>query len=456
MFPLLQHRTAVLVVLAAGSAVLYGVLASAGDLRERIALYLVLHAVLFAAMLAAWLVLSRAEAARGVVLAAACGFRAIAVAAEPTLSDDVHRYVWDGRVQASGFHPYRLTPLDPALAGLRDESASRINHPELRTIYPPGAQAAFAGLALAGAGPRGFKLAMAAADVAVILALGGLLRRLGRPAHLVVLYAWNPLAVMESAASGHVESLGVVLMLIAVRWIIEGRDRLSTLALALAIHVKLVPAVLLPICARRFGRGAWLSLAVALAVPWIPYALTGPALGAGLAAYAERWEHNAFGYAVLELALERLHCERALTPWIDGAREVLGGPERVWRSLYRAVWPRELARLAVAAVAAVWLVVLGARRSGGLAEKSLCALGGVLLLSPTLHPWYLLWVLPFAAACRSWGFVLFSATVPLAYTAGTGDVAWGFRAVEYLPVFALLAWELRARCKRIDPPARAG
>ena len=70
---------------------------------------------------------------------------------EPMLSDDVYRYVWDGRVQLEGVHPYRYAPVDPALGTLRDAHVfPRINHPEVPTIYPPLAQSLFAGLALAG------------------------------------------------------------------------------------------------------------------------------------------------------------------------------------------------------------------------------------------------------------------------------------------------------------------
>ena len=73
----------------------------------------------------------------------------------PLTSDDIYRYVWDGRVQLAGIDPYRFVPLDPALTFLRDAQLfppggpPAINRPGVHTIYPPGAQALFTAVAFA-------------------------------------------------------------------------------------------------------------------------------------------------------------------------------------------------------------------------------------------------------------------------------------------------------------------
>ena len=87
------------------------------------------------------------------------------------MSDDLYRYLWDGRVQLHGVHPYAHAPEDQALAGLRDEHWERVNHPEVKTIYPPLAQGTFLVLAAVGAGPLGVKLTMGLLDFGVVLAL---------------------------------------------------------------------------------------------------------------------------------------------------------------------------------------------------------------------------------------------------------------------------------------------
>lgn len=434
-----------ILLLALPCALLYASLATSGDLRERLPLYFACHAVLAGLMLAAWTIAARSGegASHGAVLAGALVFRLVMTAGGgvPALSDDVYRYVWDGRVQLHGLHPYRYAPVDPALAGLRDDDWSKINHPEVATIYPPGAEALFALLVACGAGPFGFKLALGLADFGVVLVLGSLLRRLRLPRDRLVLYAWNPLAVIETAGSAHVEPAGVLLLLLAACWIIDRRDSLSTLALAAAVHVKLLPALLLPSFARRWRATVLVLCLAALVLPLVAYGAAGPALGGGLAAYAVRWQHNAFLFAGLERAMEWLDTPGRLKPLIEWLQRSSGAGAPVpWEFFYRHVWPGDVARLWAALLAGAWAVWLASRADRDLPREMLPVLGAALLLSPTVHPWYLLWVLPFAAAYRSWGWLLLAATVPLAYCGGTGDVPWAVRWLEYAPPLAVIYW----------------
>src|SRR6266480_2356803 len=88
---------------------------------ERFVAAVLIQSALYA--LAVWLIMSGRWDAKAlwIVLAVAALARAIALFAPDTLSDDIYRYVWDGRVQAAGINPYRYVPDDPALAFLRDE-----------------------------------------------------------------------------------------------------------------------------------------------------------------------------------------------------------------------------------------------------------------------------------------------------------------------------------------------
>jgi hypothetical protein len=440
------RRLRALVVLAGLFCATAGVLASAGDLRQRPGLFLAGHALLATLMLAAWGHVRRRADALAPALVAALLFRLAAAAGEPALSDDVYRYVWDGRVQLHGFHPYRYSPADPALAELRDPAWSRINHPEIRTAYPPLAQATFLLLAWTGAGPRGFKLALGLADFGVALALHALLRRLSLPRDRVVLYAWNPLAVLETAGSGHVEPVGVGLLLLAGSWIIDRRAWLSTLALAASLHVKLVPALLVPAHLRHGNPRAVLVFLLAVAAPFAAYAWSGGILPPGLTDYAERWEHNAFVYAGLERLLERCDTAGRLKPLIAAAQDRWGGPAFAWSFLHRHVWPRDVARLLVTLAVTGWAMALARFGPRCLARQGLLVLGAAMLLTPTLHPWYLLWILPLAAARCSPGWLVFGLTAPLAYAAGTGDVPWSIRCLEYLPPLGIMAI---GACRRV-------
>ncbi len=440
-----SRRPVIILLLAGVSVGAYLGLALAGDLRQHIGWYLAVFAGLTLLMLAAWRVVCRDPGSLRWAIGAALVFRIVAAIGEPALSDDVYRYIWDGRVQVHGVHPYRYAPSDPALADLRDESWTHINHPELETIYPPAAQMVFLLLASFGAGPVGMKLFLGLVDFGVVLATGRLLRCAGLPRERLILYAWNPLAVLETAGSGHIEPLGILLVLLAAAWIIKRRTWLSTMALAASIQVKLLPLVLVPGHLRRGGRVAAVLLPVVVIGLALPYALTGPVVGAGLYAYAERWEHNAFAFAGLQWVMEQIDTASYLKPAIGALQDRLGDG-LPWEWLYRHVWPRDVAKLTAALLIAVLACYTATRRNMDPLQESLLLLGAVILLSPTVHPWYLLWILPLAAARLSWGWLLLCLTVSGSYCCGGADVPWLVRCAVYVPPLAvMLGSRLRAR-----------
>ncbi len=447
------HGAGIILLIAAVSAAIYLALTLVGDLRTHIVPFLGGFALLAALMFAAWRFLERDPAALPVVFVAALLFRVIVAFGPPSLSDDVYRYVWDGRVQVQGFHPYEYSPDDPALIELRDENWAAINHPELKTIYPPLAEILFRVVAWFGLGPFGFKLLMGIVDCLVVLALDRLLRAVSLPRGRVVLYAWNPLAILETGGSGHLEPVGVLFTLVAGIWIIRRRGWLSTLPLAAGIHIKLLPAVLLPAALRRGRLPALAILAVAICIPFLPY-LSGPWIGAGLFDYAERWEYNATLFSAAHAAMARLDTGVTLKPFVGFVRERIGDGTVPWDRVYEHVWPAHLARALVAGLAAIWVLYVSLRLRFGFVREALWVVGGVLLLSPTLHPWYLLWVLPWAAARLSWGWLVLAGTVVLAYTGRGQDVSVAIKCMEYLPAVVAFAGCLLASRHECAPAHR--
>jgi hypothetical protein len=436
---------------ACAAATLYAILVGAGDLRNHLALYLSVHAVLVALMLAAWRAVGPGgPAAFRTMLVASVLFRLIAASAPPSLSDDVYRYVWDGRVQAAGHHPYKFAPADPMREEFRDAAVyPKINHPEIPTIYPPLAELVFAALALAKLGVTGFKVAFALIDAGVVFALLRLLRALELPRDRVVLYAWNPLAVIESAGSGHVEPLGLLLVVLALAFIVEGKANRAGAALGGAIQAKLLPLLLLPGFARRMKSPALLALAAVVAATTAPYALRGPWFGAGVVAYAHRWEHGAVLFAGVRRFFEWADAAPAAKSAIAWAQARWGTSDTaVWDTMYRMVWPQELARVAVAAAAVCWAVAQSFRRDLDAVHEARLALGGAILLAPTLHPWYVLWVLPLAAAQAAGGWLVFAALVPLQYVAGSGDVPWAIRLLILVPASVWMMRDTLLRFRR--------
>lgn len=333
----------------------------------------------------------------------------------PHFSDDIWRYLWDGWVGLHGLNPFAHAPASPALDPIATPWRGLINHPAIRTIYPPGAQLAFTALAALGPSVLVFKAAWTAADLGVGWVLDRIAsRRGGPPAPAPVLWLWSPLVVVEVAWSGHVEPLGILPMLAALlvlrgarpggeaggddggpdpgegwragagaagaRAGTGGRALAAGLLLGTGAAVKLAPAAVLPSLGRRRG---WWAAAAGLAAAvflYLPYAGAGAALFSGLGAYADRWRFDPGLFRVLAA--------------------LLGDPRR--------------ARIAAAAVVG-GVVGWGVLRAWPVERAAFWTLGAALLLSPTLHPWYLLWVLPLAFLRRSRAWVLWSGLVFLGY-----------------------------------------
>ncbi len=112
----------------------------------------------------------------------------------------------------AGISPYLYAPWAKELEPLRDgEVFARLNHPTWRTIYPPGAQAFFQAVyRLKPDSVLAMKAALGVAELLGLAAVIGLLRASGRPVSQVVIYAWNPLVLLEVWGMGHLEGLLVL------------------------------------------------------------------------------------------------------------------------------------------------------------------------------------------------------------------------------------------------------
>ena len=390
-----------------------------------------------------------------VVVVLAVLFRATLLASPPFYSDDLYRYLWDGHVQVEGrLNPYLHPPGAEVLAPLRDEVFPRVNHPDIPTIYPPVAQGLFAAVVLVSKSVPAIKGALVLVDLALIGVLLGLLRRVGLPEGQLLVYAWSPLVVAEVAGNGHIDVLGVLLLLAGIHLIILERPLLSTVALGLSIGSKFLPLLALPVLVRRLkARHRALPILVA-AASYLPYAGAGPALFRGLREYAERWQHNDSLFTPLLLWLEFLRPTGALKAGIAWMNDALGYPGWV-EALYRYTYPVYLARMFAFGIAAALATLLAWRKTDPI-RGSFLILGAVLLLSPTVHPWYVLWIVPLLAIRPNRAWILLTGLVPLSYldsgTVGGGinGMAW-IRWVWYLPFFALLLVDAAISYRRRDP-----
>jgi hypothetical protein len=318
--------------------------------------------------------------------------RAILCGTPPLLSDDVFRLLWEGQLLAAGGNPFLTAPA--AVPGLDDALRAKVNHPEVPSIYPPVALLWFRVLWHGGGTVLTAQIGTALADLAVLGAL--LWARRGRPTWPALLYALHPLAALESASGAHLDVPAVALLAwaCAVR-----RPAWAGLLVVLGAGTKLLPFLVWPGPAGVQGRRGlpWAVLGslagvAALAVLALPVLDAGPRLFDGFRAYATHWSFNGFAWPV---------AGALAGAWARPVLVGLGGllTLTAWILLAGRPW-------------ALWLAVGSA----------------FVALSPTLHPWYGLWVVVPGLALGRWspavaGIALLGAYGVLSgYDAATG--AW--------------------------------
>jgi hypothetical protein len=316
----------------------------------------------------------------------------------PGADDDIHRYVWDGRLQRLGYNPYLVVPSDAAVKGLHTPETRHLNNPDLASPYPPGAQLFFRAVTAIHESTFALKVAFVLCDWAIVFVLLDVLRFNGQGAHLVLTYAWNPLLAIEVAGSGHIDILGALLLLISVAALARRWRPIAALALGLAVAVKFLPIVLLPLYSKRVRiRDAALAAAV-VGVLYLPFLNHRRIPTGSLATYVTVFRFN--------------------------------GP--LFAALHQVAPPRLAAGLAVllGLVTATWLRSAPPERFSNLWTWPMAA---TLLCAPVVFPWYLLWLLPFLTSASTLVIIVWTVSIIPVY------VQWHLRTLGH-PWGALPGW----------------
>ncbi|MGD0182462.1 MAG: glycosyltransferase 87 family protein, partial [Terriglobales bacterium] len=205
----------------------------------------------------------------GLVLAAVWNIAFLRVPAG--IDDDIHRYVWDGRVQRLGYNPYLVIPSDPAVQRLHTPQTRNLNNPDLPSPYPPGAQLFFRAVTAIHESTFAMKVAFVICEFAIVFVLLDVLRCTRQAAHLVLVFAWNPLLAVEVAGSGHIDIVGALLLVVSTAALVRRWRATAAIALGLAIAVKFLPVVILPLYWKRVRiRDAALA-AVVVGLLYVPF-----------------------------------------------------------------------------------------------------------------------------------------------------------------------------------------
>jgi hypothetical protein len=300
--------------------------------------------------------------------------------------DDVHRYVWDGRLQRLGYNPYVVVPNDPAFSALHTDETRNLNNPEVVSPYPAGAQLFFRAVTAIHESASAFKVAFVLCELAIVPLLLAELRRLGHAKHWVLAYAWNPLLVTCVTYSGHVDILGVLLLLLSAAALARRWRTSAAIIFGLAVSVKFLPIVLTPLYWRRVRVRDGLLAVLIVGLLYVPFLRGGSVPTGSVGVFVERFRFN----------------------------------DPVFGQMERIVKPQVVAGLAVL-VGLVTAAVLRRRQDGYSPQAFAWPMAASLLCAPVVYPWYLLWLLPFVRSVS---------TVPL--------IIW---TISILPTFYV--WHLR-------------
>lgn len=316
----------------------------------------------------------------------------------PGADDDIHRYVWDGRLQRLGYNPYLVAPSDPAVKVLHTPETRNLNNPDLPSPYPPGAQLFFRSVTAIRESTFAFKIAFVVCEFAIVLLLLDLLRRTQHPAHLVLAFAWNPLLAVEVAGSGHIDILGALLLVVSGAALVRRWQATAAVALGLAVAVKFLPLVLVPIYWKRVRIRDAVLATVAVGALYVPFLNHGRISTGSLGTYVQTFRFNGPVFA----ALDRV----APAQFLAGLALLAGFATAIWLRRLRAEWS---------------------------AEQFAWPMAASLFCAPVVFPWYLLPLLPFLMSASTLLIIMWTVSIIPIY------VQWHLRALGH-PWGALPGW----------------
>ncbi len=391
------------------------------------------------------------------IVGSAIVFRVILLFTEPSLSDDVYRYIWDGHLLNQGQSPYALPVNSPHLDRIAIPPRALVNHNWMASPYLPTAQGVFALITfIKPQSVWAFQLTAVIFD----LLTGGLIIRLlasvGLRRQNSLIYFWHPLVIVEMAHGVHVvDALMVFLLMLAVWFLATGANTRSAIVLGAATLTKFLPILVLPIFFWRWNWqqrilfGILILIALGISIPGAGLGLTGPLDGTGIFGavriYLQKWNYNGGIYHWLEVWISGYPTPGAVPVEIVGEQPIL-----ITKGL------------TIGLLGIVLLIVTGVTRKHrpylpnlGLV---LIPLAAFLLLTATVHPWYVALVIPFFPFLLSketeqsdfkpflWAGIYFSITVALSYLTyldpeNLRETTW-VRLVEYIPTYILLGWGL--------------
>ncbi len=339
----------------------------------------------------------------------------------PIGSDDIYRYMWDGKVQSHGINPYLYAPNDPALSKLHSSLLpAKMNFIDMKTIYFPLSQWLFyAGYSLSGESVWGYKIILFVSEILTFISIYLLITHFKIKSKYILLYVMSPLPIIHFAIDAHLDALGFPLILFSVLFYLKENKILSAVLLGLSLSIKPIGLVLIPVFfLKEIGILNKLKIVliplIVFSIQFIPYIISTNPFEAFLI-YTRNWIFNGFIFDLLNLYFR----DNQTTRMVCGFLLVL--------SLFPLYFSKKF-----------------------FIDKIYFGVLLMMLLSPVVHPWYIGWLAILIPLARKWTGIYFAAMSSLtSFTVmnyqlnGIWKEYWIVLILEYIPVIILLLLEMR-------------
>lgn len=370
--------------------------------------------------------------------------RIILIPAYPVVEDDFYRYLWDGAVTANGINPYEYSPKE-ALEGnterevpeilkqLSEESGEiihGINHPHIRTIYPPLSQIIFTLCYFIFPWKIwGLKVFLLLFDLAALLLFYKLLKKYNKPVIFIFFYWLNPIIIHEFYAAAHMDVLLFPFLLLLLFFVTGSSNLFSSIFLSAAAGIKLWPIVFIPVVFRNLWSDKkklilylFITAALILLI-FMPVLLTVFDRSLGFVVYAQSWTNNEAVFKILLFIIKKINLifginygnTLQITRWVTG--------------LFFIIFLFFITRRKI-------------EQPEDYFEKFLLIAAVLFFISPTQFPWYFSWVIPFLVFRPKVSLLLYPALLPLYQL---NYLSPYFVYVQHIPILVLFLYEVKTK-----------
>ncbi|XOV91934.1 MAG: glycosyltransferase 87 family protein [Bacteroidota bacterium] len=347
----------------------------------------------------------------------------------PHLSDDVFRFLWDGKLIELGINPFQFRPnelptVDPELYTLLN---SQIHY----TVYPPFNQALFWLAATTGGnsyllGTNVLRFFLLLAEIGSLFLLFKLSKQFHQPTKIAAWYFLNPLVILEIVGNVHFEGFVIFFLLLMLYALTKNKFISGGIALGMAAAAKLIPLIFLPfLLLKHQWRNGIIISGAAIAIFFLTIyplfdieSLQG--FQKSLMLYSSKFEFNASIYFIIReigWLIKGYNPIETWGPWLSFSTFL----SIVLFSLYAASKDWNISK------SLFWILII------------------YLLLATTVHPWYILTLLPLGLLSGYyfpiiWSFMVFLTYI--GYHEKGFELSMTWVVVEYTVVILAAAIEL--------------